>query len=90
MSPKTPTKKQFDLLRRILGVIVLTPGYREWQAAVNHGWVEAAWNYPLGPKVNGRHKSWPPLRLTPDGLRAIAAGIEAYGVEDPDPAEGAA
>lgn len=85
MSLKKPTKKQFDLLRRILGLIVLTPGYREWQSAVKNGWVEPAWGHPLEPKVNGRYKSWPPLRLTPDGYRAIAAGIEAYGVEDPDP-----
>jgi hypothetical protein len=79
-----PTKKQFDLLRVIVGGIALTPGYREWQAAVNRGWVEAAWGHELEPKRNGRYKSWPPLRLTPDGYRAVAAGIEKHGWPDPD------
>lgn len=85
MTPRIPTKKQYDQLRRLLGLIVLTPGFREWQAIVNRGWVEAAWEHELKPKQSGRYKSWPPLRLSPAGYRALADAIEAYGFPDPDP-----
>jgi len=76
---KAPTEKQFKRLRVLIGHIVLTPGYREWLPFVNRGWVEAAWDYKLEPIQKGRSKSWPPLRLTADGYRALADGIDKYG-----------
>lgn len=85
MKAAIPTEKQFDLLKVLVGHIVLTPGFREWQAIVNHGWVEAAWGYKLEVKQSGRRKSWPPLRLSADGYRAIAAAIDRYGWPEKKP-----
>jgi hypothetical protein len=83
---KGPTEKQFEKLRTLVGmIIVVTPGYREWQPLVNHGWVEAAWDHKLDVKQQGRRKSWPPLRLTADGYRALADGIDRYGWPSPKP-----
>lgn len=82
---KGPTEKQFEKLRTLAGVIVLTPGYREWLPLVNRGWVEAAWDHQLEVKQSGRRKSWPPLRLTADGYRALADGIDRYGWPSPKP-----
>lgn len=76
---RTPTPKQFRQLKTLSGHIVLTPGFREWQPLINHGWVEAAWGYELKVKQDGRYKSWPPLRMSADGFRALAAAIDKYG-----------
>jgi len=74
-----PTEKQFEKLKMLIGHIVLTPGFREWQPFVKRGWVGAAWGHKLEPIVKGRYKSWPPLRLTADGYRALADAIDRYG-----------
>lgn len=75
-----PTKKQYELLRILgNGCIALAPGYREWQALVNRGWVRPAWTDDLGVTTRGRLKFWPPLRITVDGLHALAAAVDRYG-----------
>ena len=86
MTRKVPTQKQFDQLRCLVGVIVVAAGFKEWQAIVARGWVTAAWGRSLDDvKTVGRSKFWPPLKLSPDGYRALADGIEAYGWPDPEP-----
>lgn len=76
---KTPTPKQFQKLKTLCGHIVLTPNYRDWQPLVNHGWVEAAWGDEMEVRQSGRIRFWPPLRMSPDGYRALADAIEEYG-----------
>lgn len=72
-----------------VGMAVMNPRRHDFRPLLNHGWVEAVWDslagygYAYDPSAGNRYL--PPLRITPDGLRALADAIEKYG--QPDPAE---
>lgn len=72
-SNRKPTLKQAERLR-ILGssAIVLAPGRRDWAPLLRRGWVEAI------SEDDKDRRFLPPLRITPEGLRALAAAFEAY------------
>ncbi len=74
---KTPTEKQYRCLL-VLGSagVVLTPGRRDWEPLLRHGWVEPA-------SEREEDARWlAPLRITADGYRALAAGRERYGAPE--------
>ena len=79
---RVPTERQFRKLAALGGnSIAVAPSFKEWEAAVNRGWVEAAWGYKLEPKRDsaGRRTYWPPLRISAAGLRALADAVDRYG-----------
>ncbi|HSC20714.1 MAG TPA: hypothetical protein VLC07_03210 [Solirubrobacterales bacterium] len=75
MAERVPTELQASALqmladpRRLL-VSGITGEKRLWKALLKHGWVEP--ENPVTSPENG-------LRITPDGLRALAAALERYG-----------
>ena len=86
---RVPTPKQMALLAEIpVGTAVINPRRHQWRPLLNHGWVEAlsptAWE-ATGLAYDGLHQYLPPLRITADGLRALADAIDRHG--QPEPAE---
>lgn len=75
---KPPTEKQYRALR-ILGPgrILLTAREREHGSLLRRGWLEPAW-----PDREFAGKYLPPLRITSDGMRALADGMDLYGQEE--------
>lgn len=78
--------KQYRLLRTFGGTncILITPGKREFGPLLRRGWVEPAW--PERDLDDSRFL--PPLRLTADGLRALADAVDAHGQPSPEPDDG--
>lgn len=71
-SKRVPTEKQFRKLMAIgIHYTVLVPGRRDWGPLLKHGWVEA-----LEADDGGTYL--PPLRISADGLRALADCVERY------------
>jgi hypothetical protein len=70
---RAPTPKQAAKLRILgNGAIVLAPGRGEWGPLLRRGWVEAITD-------DDREKRFlPPLRITADGLRALADALDAH------------
>lgn len=65
-----PTEKQYGVLLMLgSGSALLTGTKRTVEPLVRRGWVTAGHGY-----------SW--VRITPDGLRALAAGAEKYGLPE--------
>lgn len=74
---RMPTDKQHAKLCALgVNYIVLAPRRGEWGPLLRRGWVE-----PIR-EDNPDKRYLPPLRLTPDGMRAIAAYIDKYGQPD--------
>lgn len=74
---RTPTVKQgARLLVLGSGNIVLTPRRVDWAPLLRHGWVEHADGFGRAPSGG----FLPPLRITPNGLRALAAAVERDGL----------
>lgn len=76
MASRRPTKKQFALLcvlgdPRALLVSGITGNARTWRSLLSRGWIEA--RDPEKHPENG-------LRITSAGLRALADGLDLYGV----------
>lgn len=66
----TPTERQYGILLMLgSGSALLTGTKRTVEPLVRRGWVTAGHGY-----------SW--VRITPDGLRALAAGVEKYGLPE--------
>jgi hypothetical protein len=81
MARRAPTPKQAEKLRILgSGAIVLAPGRGEWGPLLRRGWVE-----PVTADDADR-RFLPPLRITPEGLRALADALERDG--QPEPASG--
>jgi hypothetical protein len=81
---KAPTVKQARHLRVLAsGAIAIAPSRGDWAPLIRRGWVE-----PISP--DDRDKRFlPPVRITPDGLRALADAMEKYPELTPEmkPAE---
>lgn len=74
---RKPTPKQgARLLTLGSGNIVLTPRRADWAPLLRHGWVRHAEGFGRTP--TGGYL--PPLRITPDGLRALAQATERDGL----------
>ncbi len=80
---RVPTAKQAALLAGLpVGVAVMNPRRHDWRPLLNHGWVE-----PLseseqvnhGYSYDGTNFYLAPMRITADGLRALADAIDRDG-----------
>src|SRR5882672_2569724 len=80
---RVPTPKQAALLGEIpVGTAVINPRRHQWRPLLNHGWVEAVWPKEWensGLSGSGSDSYLPSLRITPDGLRALADAIDKHG-----------
>lgn len=72
-----PTEKQYRLLLNLgSGSAGLSWGKRDTDQLLRRGWATAEWHR--------RYYQW--VRITPDGLRALALAVEKYGLPDLGPA----
>jgi hypothetical protein len=70
------TWKQYDRLRGLgTGAAGLSWRKRDTEPLLRRGWITADWQPPF--------YQW--VRITPDGLRALAQGVERYGLPDLHP-----
>lgn len=81
---RTPTPKQMNLLATIpVGTAVMNPHRRDFRPLLNHEWVKPVWigsaPHDHGWNFDGTNPYLPPLRITADGLRALADAIERHG-----------
>ena len=68
-----PTAKQYRSLRILgSGAAGLSWRKRDTEPLIRWGWVTA--------KLDGPYYQW--VRITPDGLRALALAVEKYGLPD--------
>jgi hypothetical protein len=73
---KTPTENQYRILRILGGGAAgLSFTKRQTDPFLKRGWVMAEWAPPYYQFV----------RITPDGLRALALAVERYGLPDLGP-----
>lgn len=71
---RTPTERQYHLLRMLAsGSACVVGRKRDWRPLGNHGWV--SWR----DETDG-HLAW--VRITPDGLRALALAVEKHGLPE--------
>lgn len=74
--PSCPTEKQYGMLRTLgSGSAGLSWKRRDTDQLLRRGWVTADWRPP--------YYQW--VRITPDGLRALARAVERYGLPDLSP-----
>jgi len=78
-SSRLPTEKQYAYLRSLgSGSAIIVGQKRQTEMYLRRGWVTAEWRdekqYPY---------AW--IRITPDGLRALAAAVEKYGLPELGP-----
>ena len=70
---RTPTPRQFDRLRPLsLTNACLSWSKRDAEPLLKHGWITADYD--------GAYYQW--VRITPDGLRALALAVERYGMPE--------
>lgn len=73
-----PTEKQYAYLRALSCGAIIVGTKRETEMYLRRGWVTAEHHeekqYPY---------AW--IRITPDGLRALAEGVEKYGLPELGP-----
>lgn len=80
---RVPTPKQMARLAALpVGTAVINPRRHDWRPLLNHGWVEAAFrdawaNHSLAYEPGGQYL--PALRITSDGLRALADAVDKHG-----------
>lgn len=79
MPPRSvPTEKQYDSLRALAsGAAGLSFKKRETEPLLRRGWVTANWRPP--------YYQW--VRITADGLRALALAVECYGLPELGPSK---
>ena len=71
-----PTEKQYGTLMNLAdGSAGLSWGRRSTDQLLRRGWVTAEFKKP--------YYQW--VRITPDGLRAVARGVERYGLPNLGP-----
>lgn len=70
---RCPTEKQYETLRSLAGGAAgLSWGKRQTEQFLRRGWVTAEWRHPYYQLV----------RITQDGLRALAAAVEKFGLPE--------
>lgn len=75
----TPTEKQYGLLKVLGGGAALVVGTRRQVEPLHRrGWV-------AGEAPTASKRYWTFVRITPDGLRALARAVEKYGLPDLGP-----
>ena len=75
-SARVPTEKQYATLRALgSGSAGLSWGKRHAEQFLRRGWVTAEWSPPF--------YQW--VRITPAGIRALAAAVEKYGLPELGP-----
>ncbi len=73
---RAPTEKQYGRLLNLgSGNAGLSWKKRDVEPLLRRGWVTAEWREPYYQMV----------RITPDGLRALAVAVETYGLPDIGP-----
>lgn len=73
MAERVPTERQYRLLRALGNGCALVVGTRREVGPLHRrGWVTA--------EDRGDHYAW--VRITADGLRALASAVEKYGLPD--------
>lgn len=79
---KAPTTQQADKLRILAsGAVAIAPGRRDWTPLLRRGWVER-----IGDDDTTK-RYLPPLRITADGLRALADALDRDGQPEWPPAQ---
>ncbi len=74
---RAPTEKQYNWLLRLgSGAALVVGAKRETEPFIRRGWAiaEGGWCQ----EHRGGHYVF--VRITPDGLRALAVGVERYGL----------
>jgi hypothetical protein len=75
---RVPTENQYAKLRCLgSGAAGLSWGKRDTEQLLRHGWVTAEWKPP--------YYQW--VRITADGLHALARAVERYGLPPLGPAK---
>ena len=75
-SGRVPTEKQYRTLVALGdGSAGLSRGKRDTDPLLRRGWVTAEWRPP--------YYQW--VRITPEGLRALATAVERYGLPEMGP-----
>ncbi len=78
-----PGQKQYGILRCLGNGCAMVIGYkREIDPLLRRGWVTAE------PKQDAKRSYYAWIRITPDGLRALALAVEKYGLPDLHPPKG--
>jgi hypothetical protein len=73
---RVPTEKQHDMLLMLAsGSAGLSWGRRDTEQLLRRGWVTA--------ELRDRYYQW--VRITPDGLRALAESVQQRGLPDLGP-----
>lgn len=81
---RVPTARQMNHLAAVpAGTAVMNPRRHDWRPLLNHGWVEPVWTdvecSNHGYNFDSTNSYLPPLRITADGLRALADAIDKHG-----------
>jgi hypothetical protein len=80
---RVPTPKQMSKLAALpVGTAVVNPRRHDWRPLYNHGWVEAAFEGDWADHsfaYDGLEQYLPALRITADGLRALADALDKHG-----------
>lgn len=81
---KAPTEKQYAYLRALSVGAIIVGAKRETEMYLRRGWVTA------DHRPEEKHYPYCWIRITPDGLRALAEGVERYGLPElgPSPKKG--
>jgi hypothetical protein len=75
-SRRVPTEKQYATLLALGGGSAgLSWGKRHTEPLLRRGWITAEWKPP--------YYQW--VRITPDGLHALASAVEKHGLPDLSP-----
>ena len=78
--PKIPTEKQYRYLRTLGGGSAIIIGQkRETEMYLRRGWVTAEY------REDAKQYPYAWIRITPEGLRALALAVEEYGLPDLGP-----
>jgi hypothetical protein len=84
---RVPTPKQMALLAALpVGHAVVNPRRNQWRPLLNHGWVEPLSEPALvnhGYAYGAGNSYLTPLRITADGLRALAEAVDRHGQPPP-------
>ena len=77
---RRPTRKQYDYLRSLgSGSAIIVGKKRETEPYLRRGWVTAEF------KEGEKHYPYSWIRITPEGARVLAEGMEEFGLPEIGP-----